>query len=163
MTNSKKYNFLYFISLLVTCIFAIITGVFMDDVAILFVGPLYVSFLFIINLILCLIFIILSRKYKLKKSNIIIPILYLAFLIIIFSLSIVMNYLLIVPNIHFSYYYNLILIGYLMLNIYSLLCLSKWFYIDLILYFIYNIFVKRGQIWLTKMKLKIKWVRLLKL
>ena len=125
MTNLKKYKFLYFISLLVTCIFAIVTGFFMDDVAILFVGPLYVSFLFIANLVLCLIFIVLSRKYKLRKPNIIVPILYLLFLIIIFGLSIVMNYLLIVPNIHFAYYYNLVLIGYLMLNIYSLLCLSK--------------------------------------
>ena len=120
MNNSKKYKLMYYVSLLVTFIFIIIVGIKMDEVAIF-----TMSTLFIINLILALLFILLGKKYKLKNQNNIVPIVYLIFLFSVMILAFLINSLLIVSNIQFMYYYNFVLVGYIMVNIYSLLCLSK--------------------------------------
>lgn len=120
MTNLKKYKILYYVSFIATCILMIIVGIKMDELAIF-----SMSTLFIINLIFVLLFILLGRKYKMRRFSIVIPIIYLIFLVIIVILSFIMNSLLIISNIHFMYYSNFVLVGYLMMNIYSLLCLSK--------------------------------------
>lgn len=75
----------------------------------------------IINAILVIIFSIKSMKKKLKNVNVLFPIFYMIFLILMILLMFVMNNKLVLPYIHFNYYGALILINYLLLNIYSVL------------------------------------------
>jgi hypothetical protein len=117
----KKYKILYYISFVLTTVCFFAFGIFTEDF-----GIVMGSSLGIFNLILSLLFILLSaRKYKLKKVNIICPIAYLIFFGIVTSLCFVLNSIVMVPYVHFMYYYNFILVGCLLFNIYSLLCLSK--------------------------------------
>lgn len=117
----KKYKILYYICFVLTTICFFAFGIFTEDL-----GVVMNSYFGIFNLILSLLFILLSaRKYKLKKVNIMCPIVYLVFFGIVTSLCFVLNSIVMVPYVHFMYYYNFILIGYLVFNLYSLLCLSK--------------------------------------
>lgn len=117
----KKYKILYYICFVLTTVCFFAFGIFVEDL-----GVVMNSYFGIFNLILSLLFILLSaRKYKLKKFNIVCPIVYLVFFVIVTCLCFVLNSIVMVPYIHFMYYYNFVLIAYLILNIYSLLCLSK--------------------------------------
>lgn len=120
MKELKIYKNLYYISFLITLICMIIIGIKMDELSVLTVSPL-----FIINLVLVILFVILNSKFKLKKQNKLCPVIYLVFLSIVVILSFIINPLLMLQNVHYMYYFNFVLIGYLILNIYSLLCLSK--------------------------------------
>lgn len=117
----KKYKILYYICFVLTTVCFFAFGIFIEDL-----GVVMNSYFGIFNLILSLLFILLSaRKYKLKKFNIVCPIVYLVFFGIVTCLCFVLNSIVMVPYIHFMYYYNFVLISYVILNIYSLLCLSK--------------------------------------
>lgn len=117
----KKYKILYYICFVLTTICFFAFGIFTEDL-----GVVMNSYFGIFNLILSLLFILLSaRKYKLKKVNIMCPIVYLVFFGVVTCLCFVLNSIVMVPYVHFMYYYNFILIGYLVFNLYSLLCLSK--------------------------------------
>lgn len=118
--NIKKYKNLYYISAIITFIAHFIFYFLTEEFY-------YASsfFLCIINLILVLAFILLGRKNKLKKFNVSAPIIYLIFFAVMISLILYISTILMIPFAHLMYYYTFILIGYLMLNIYSLLCLSK--------------------------------------
>ena len=120
--NSKIYKFLYYISFFVTFLLIILVGLSSDELF----GFVF-NKLFIINIILMFIYFILLIifKKKVKDCNILFPILYLIFLVIIVLLALIMNSFVMEQNIHFMYYSNFILVGYIFLNIYSLMCLSK--------------------------------------
>lgn len=120
MKEIKRFKTLYYISFLITLLFILIFSIKMDELLILTVNPL-----FIINLVLVIMFTILNRKFKLKKQNKLCPIIYIVFLGIVVTLSFIINPLLMLQNVHYMYYFNFVLVGYLLLNIYSLLCLSK--------------------------------------
>ena len=117
----KKYKILYYICFVLTTVCFFAFGIFVEDL-----GVVMNSYFGIFNLILSLLFILLSaRKYKLKKFNIMCPVVYLIFFSVVICLCFVLNSIVMVPYVHFMYYYNFVLIAYVILNIYSLLCLSK--------------------------------------
>lgn len=120
--NAKTYKTLYYI-----CFFLSFIGNFVFGATTgngVFSGIYNV--LIYLNLPFVLLFIFLMNKnYNLKKFNIICPITYLVFYGIVSCLCFVLNSFMLVPYVHFMYYYNFILVGYFMFNIYSLLCLSK--------------------------------------
>lgn len=119
--NIKKYKILYYICFVLTIVCFLAFGIFIDDLGVV-MGSVFAIF----NLLLSLLFILLSaRKYKLKKCNIMCPIVYLIFFGVVICLCFVLNSIVMVPYVHFMYYYNFILIGYFIFNLYSLLCLSK--------------------------------------
>lgn len=119
--NIKKYKILYYICFILTIVCFFVFGIFIEDL-----GVVMGSVFGIINLLLSLLFILLStRKYKLKKFNIMCPVVYLIFFSVVICLCFVLNSIVMVPYVHFMYYYNFILIGYFIFNLYSLLCLSK--------------------------------------
>lgn len=119
MNNHNLYKFLYYLSFILTIIPLIITQRIE-----LTIGTT-ITILGIINLVLVIIFTIKSIKRKLKKANIIFPIIYLLFLILIIIISIITNTKLIIPYLFFSYYFIFVLINYTLLNIYSILSLTK--------------------------------------
>ena len=80
----------------------------------------------ICSLIMVVIFtIMLFKKRILNVNSTAFPISYIVFLIIMMGICFLFNNKVIMPYIHFGYYQRFILIDYLFLNIYSLLCLTK--------------------------------------
>lgn len=78
-----------------------------------------------INLFFVITFSILLLRKKVDKVNILFPIIYLFFFFLIIVLAFIANNKLIIPNIHFGYYFSIVLFNYLLLNIYSLLSITK--------------------------------------
>ena len=120
MNNIKKYNILYYLCFIITLIGIVLFNIMISDM-----GVSFNYILIFINLILFILFVILNRKFKLKKVNIWRPNIYIILFLIVIGLCFIINNLVMVEYIHFMYYFNFILIGYIMFNIYSLLCLSK--------------------------------------
>ena len=79
----------------------------------------------LLNLILVIIFSLKLIKNKLENVNVLFPIIYLLFLIVVILLALVMNNKLMIPNMHYGYYISFILFNYLLLNIYSILSITK--------------------------------------
>lgn len=130
MKNIKIFKILYYVCFIVSlilsfCIFGL--NYFVDEIYNDFIGSTgFGGILVIINILLVLIFSFgLLRKRKIKEINNLFPILFLVFTIIVVGVSFVFNSILIIPYIHFNYYISLILFNYLLLNIYSVLSLSK--------------------------------------
>lgn len=85
-----------------------------------------ISLLSLINFAFFLIFIILIiKKRKLNVNSLIFPVSYIIFFLVLNIICFLFNNKVIMPYIHFGYYQTFILIDYLFLNIYSLLCLTK--------------------------------------
>ena len=82
-------------------------------------------FMIVINVLLVIIFSVKLRKNKLENINIVFPINYLIFSILVILIAFLMNNKLILTYAQFGYYINFILFGYLLLNIYSVLCFEK--------------------------------------
>ena len=120
MNKEKNYKIIYIISSILTIIGSILFITIVDNT---YNAP-YIL-LIMINILMFILFIIMNRKRKLKKSNIVLPIIYIIFLIIMLILSFVINNYTLVKYIHFPYYFNFVLVADVMLNIYTLLCLSK--------------------------------------
>lgn len=120
MNKQKNYVIVYTIASILTLVFSIFSMIITEEVY----NLVYMLFM-IINVILALIFYIKIRKNKIKKQNILLPIIHIIFLIVMILLSLVINSYVIVPYIHFAYYMNFVLISDLMLNAYTILCLSK--------------------------------------
>jgi hypothetical protein len=117
----KNYKNLTYLCFALTLIGYIIFGIFTEDIGVI----MYNTF-GIISIILGLVFILLSaKKFKLKNFNIKCPFVYVVFYSFIVCLCFILDAFTIIPYIHFMYYYNFVLVGYILLNIYSLLCLSK--------------------------------------
>ena len=121
MNSKKLYSILYYISLLLSISFYVITKVQVSN------NLLYISLselshiIILINVILVTIFTLLLMKRSLEKVNILFPITYILFTIIVLTVCILFNNRLIIPYIHYSYYIQFILINYLLLNVYSVL------------------------------------------
>lgn len=83
------------------------------------------NILFIINLLLVIVFtLFLIKNKKIDVKSIIFPIVYICFLIAIVVLCFLFNNKVVLQNIQFEYYAYFINIGFLFLNIYSLLSLQ---------------------------------------
>ena len=123
MTNKKTYLILYYISFLLTLILHIYSNgytyytVFLDDP---FASVLFFSIILIIFLI---IITILFIKKDLKAS-ITFPLIYLIFTITLYLLITTYFSDTIYP-IYPTYYFKFIFIGFIFLNIYTCLCLTK--------------------------------------
>lgn len=125
MNNVKTYKMLYylcFITFLIITFFSFVTGMASLGV---FVGTLNFG-LFIMNMVLFIVFCFFSwKKWKLKKINILFPILFLIFSLIVMVITILYNSIVILPFMHFNYYFSFIFIGYVLLNGYTLLSFNK--------------------------------------
>ena len=123
MTNKKTYLILYYISFLLTLALHIYTNgytyytVFLDNsfALVIFFSIILILFLIIIS--------ILFIKKDLKAS-IIFPLIYIIFTITLYLLIIKYFSDTIYP-IYPLYYFKFIIIGFIFLNIYTCLCLTK--------------------------------------
>ena len=85
---------------------------------------LYFNPLIIINLILFIVFTILIIIKKELNGSLTLSISYIGFAMVFIIMCLLFNNRVIVNYIHFNYYLKFLLIGYLFLNIYSLLCIK---------------------------------------
>ena len=125
MNNVKTFKILYYLCFIVNtivCFFAYATsmavlGVFLETTNFV---------LFILNFILFLVFnFLVWKKMKIKKVNILFPILFLIFTLIVMIIASLYNSKVIMPFMHFNYYFSFVFVGYLLLNIYSILSFNK--------------------------------------
>lgn len=124
MNNQKTFKILYYVAFAVTILIYFLSS---QPITIFGSGMLIpLNFILgVICLILVLIFTIKAKKKKLNNVNILFPISYLLFLIIVSIIAVLLNSKLVIPYIHYNYYISFILINYLLLNIYSVLSISK--------------------------------------
>lgn len=113
--KTKNYLILYYICFIATILFSIITSL----------GFNMSSVLLIINVMLGIIFTVLIIKIKkINVNSLIFPISYIIFFIVVVGLCILFNLKVLVPFVHFGYYQFFILINFLLLNVYSILCIN---------------------------------------
>lgn len=126
MNNSKKYIVLYYLSFLVTvCAF-----IFLNNTVIVFsLEPFpygFYTLALILNLVFVALFsVFLFMKKKLLKVNLLFPVLYLLFFGFVLFFSIIYEDRLLLPVVHYQYYFMFVLGDYLLLNIYSILSFKK--------------------------------------
>ena len=63
-----------------------------------------------------------ALKYKMNVDNNKTPLAFLIIMLLIVLLAIIMNHFVLVESLHYSYYYNFILLLFLALNIYTFCC-----------------------------------------
>jgi len=113
--KTKNYLILYYICFIATILFSIITSLCFN----------MSSVLLIINVILGIIFTGLIIKIKkINVNSLIFPISYIIFFIVVVGLCILFNTKVLVQFVHFGYYQFFILINFLLLNVYSILCVN---------------------------------------
>lgn len=119
MNNSmfkKLYYFCFGINI-VLFVFSVLTFSFNGLVNII---------LFAINFILSLIIIIsFMKRRKINNVNTAFPIIFIVFSVIVSIIAIIYSFRLFIPFMHINYYISFIFINYLMLNIYTMLSISK--------------------------------------
>ena len=123
MNNIKVYKILYYLLVVITSTLIILVNSELSKVYVALSSTNI--FLGILNLILIGAFSFLLKKKNLYDINITVPIIYLLFMLIIVIISIMYNSKLIIPTIQYNYYLSFILFGYIFVNMYSLLCLTK--------------------------------------
>lgn len=126
MSNNKKYIALYYASFLVTiCAFVFLT----NSITVFSLEPFPYGFYVLalaINLAFVVLFsIFLFLKKILFKVNLLFPVLYLLFFGFVLFFSIIYEDRLLLPVVHYQYYYMFVLGDYLLLNIYSILSFKK--------------------------------------
>lgn len=126
MSNNKKYIALYYASFLVTiCAFVFLT----NSITVFSLEPFPYGFDILalaINLAFVVLFsIFLFMKKILFKVNLLFPVLYLLFFGFVLFFSIIYEDRLLLPVVHYQYYYMFVLGDYLLLNIYSILSFKK--------------------------------------
>lgn len=126
MSNNKKYIALYYASFLVTiCAFVFLT----NGITVFSLEPFPYGFYVLalaINLAFVVLFsIFLFMKKILFKVNLLFPVLYLLFFGFVLFFSIIYEDRLLLPVVHYQYYYMFVLGDYLLLNIYSILSFKK--------------------------------------
>ena len=120
----KIYLVLYYLSFLITIGAFWYSGSKID----LYGGNIEVFYLFLqfINFILFGVFTIrLIINKKVEKANIIFPISYIVFICILYVVGAFFDKKLIIPVIEYIYFNIFILLDYVLLNIYSILCIKK--------------------------------------
>ena len=131
--KNKMYLILYYISFIVTVLFLGFAIYKSNGLLSYSDGSLsdllsisLLSVLGIINILLVIIFTVLNlKKNKINPQNILYPIFYLCFFTIIVIMCFLFNNKVMVRYIHFDYYSVFICIGYLFLNIYTLLLIKN--------------------------------------
>lgn len=129
MKKEKSYIYLYYLCFILSIIIYIIPyqfiGIFSPDTSNLTIRSLFNTIVLLINLILVILFSIYLKKKKFTPGNIIMPITYIVFWIVIIIVCFLFNSRLVIPNLQFVYYAKYIYIGYLILNVYSILCFKN--------------------------------------
>lgn len=129
MKKEKSYIYLYYLCFILSIIIYIIPyqfiGIFSPDTSNLTIRSLFNTIVLLINLILVILFSIYLKKKKFTPGNIIMPITYIVFWIVIITVCFLFNSRLVIPNLQFNYYTKYIYIGYLILNVYSILCFKN--------------------------------------
>lgn len=129
MKKEKTYIYLYYLCFILSIIIYIIPYqfivIFSPDTSNLTIRSLFNTVVLLINLILVILFSVYLKKKKFTPGNIIMPITYIVFWIVIITLCFLFNSRLVIPNLQFNYYTKYIHIGYLILNVYSILCFKN--------------------------------------
>lgn len=129
MKKEKLYIFLYYLCFILSIIIYIIPyqfiGIFSSTASNLTIRSLFNTVVLVINLIFVILFSIYLKKKKFTSGNIIMPIIYIVFWLTIITVCFLFNSRLVIPNLQFIYYAKYIYIGYLMLNVYSILCFKN--------------------------------------
>ena len=126
--KNKKYLVLYYVSFVVTLLFLIFSCikyqkmVFADNGLI---EEMFENVLGIVNIVLVILFsVLLFRKKNIQGEKVLFPIIYLCFLAIVVVMCFLFNNKVMVPYMHFEYYLFYVNIGFLFLNVYSLLLIK---------------------------------------
>lgn len=124
MNKSMLYKILYYVSFVFTLGLTFFLTRLNED---LYFNRAtnYQLLMIVVNVVLVIIFSVKLIKNKLDNVNIVFPINYLIFSILVILIAFLMNSKLILTYAQFGYYINFILFGYLLLNIYSVLCFEK--------------------------------------
>jgi hypothetical protein len=130
----KKYFELYIIESIITFLIALvfivsgilgksIVGIDYFEIA----NRSYIMYLqFIIAIALFIVTIRLKiKKYSLDVQNVLFPISYFIFMIFIIIVAFILNYYVVVKNMHLLYYYNFILFDYILLSLYTVFSFKK--------------------------------------
>lgn len=129
MKKEKTYIYLYYLCFILSLIIYIIPYqfivIFSPDTSNLTIRSLFNTVVLLINLILVILFSVYLKKKKFTPGNIIMPITYIVFWIVIITVCFLFNSRLVIPNLQFNYYTKYIYIGYLILNVYSILCFKN--------------------------------------
>lgn len=129
MKKEKSYIYLYYLCFILSIIIYIIPyqfiGIFSPSASNLTIRSLFNTVVLLINLILVILFSVYLKKKKFTPGNIIMPITYIVFWIVIITVCFLFNSRLVIPNLQFVYYAKYIYIGYLILNVYSMLCFKN--------------------------------------
>lgn len=129
MKKEKTYIYLYYLCFILSIIIYIIPYqfivIFSPDTSNITIRSLFNTVVLLINLILVILFSVYLKKKKFTPGNIIMPITYIVFWIVIITLCFLFNSRLVIPNLQFNYYTKYIYIGYLILNVYSILCFKN--------------------------------------
>ncbi len=129
MKKEKTYIYLYYLCFILSIILYIapyqLVEIFSQDTSNLTIRSLFNTAVLLINFILVIIFSIFLKKKKFTSGNIIMPIIYIVFWIVIITVCFLFNRRLVIPNLQFTYYAKYIYIGYLILNVYSVLCFKN--------------------------------------
>ena len=122
--KDKLYVVLYYLSFLLTIGIIWYSSTFIDFFGGVNLIPYVV--LLVINILSVIVFTIrLIINRKTDNTLIAFPISYMLFVIIVYILGFVFDSRMIIPKIEYSYFNLFIEIDYLLLNIYSLLCIEK--------------------------------------
>ena len=126
--KEKMYVVLYYLAFVITFLFVGYAS-YINNSGLNYVAmDLVRNVLLIVNLLLVIVFtVLLLKKKKVNEVSIVFPIVYLCFFIVIVVLCFMFNNKLIVYNMlymQFPYYGFFINLGFLFLNIYSLLSLQ---------------------------------------
>lgn len=129
MKKEKTYIYLYYLCFILSIIIYIIPYqfivIFSPETSNLTIRSLFNTVVLLINLILVILFSVYLKKKKFTPGNIIMPITYIVFWIVIITVCFLFNSRLVIPNLQFNYYTKYIYIGYLILNVYSILCFKN--------------------------------------
>ena len=129
MKKEKTNIYLYYLCFILSIIIYIIPYqfivIFSPDTSNLTIRSLFNTVVLLINLILVILFSVYLKKKKFTPGNIIMPITYIVFWIVIITVCFLFNSRLVIPNLQFNYYTKYIYIGYLILNVYSILCFKN--------------------------------------
>ncbi len=129
MKKEKSYIYLYYLCFALSLIIYIMPHqfitIFSPSASNLTIRSLFNTIVLLINLILVILFSIYLKKKKFTPGNIIMPIIYIVFWITVITVCFLFNSHLVIPNLQFAYYAKYIYIGYLILNIYSILCFKN--------------------------------------
>ncbi len=118
--KNKIYLLLYYISFLLTLVIFFITTKQYDLI--------YNDMVFIITnigIIMTIIFTILYWKKKAEFNSIFFPVSYLVFTVLIIIICLLFDNKVLVRHMHYNYYFIFILVDYILLNTYSLLCIKN--------------------------------------